>query len=137
MKNISKFRLFILTSAAIFIADQVSKYLVRKSGTNFVKNYGAGFGILQNQSLLLIIVSFAVLAVIIYYYKKVPIKNSYQLFLGLIVGGLIGNLTDRIYLGFVTDFITLGFWPSFNIADTALSAGIIGIIIWMLKDKEL
>ena len=133
MKGTSRY--FILIAILAFITDQLSKMLVRNSSIDYVKNYGAGFGILQNQTMFLIIVSIVILGVIIYYYKDIPKKVSYQTFTAFIVGGLIGNLVDRIILGYVVDFITIGFWPSFNIADSALSAGIIGLIIWMLKER--
>ncbi|MEA3429729.1 MAG: signal peptidase II [Nanoarchaeota archaeon] len=133
MKNISK--AFILSAVTIFITDQISKYWIRTSSTNFIKNYGAGFGILQNQTIFLIIVSFAILAGIIYYYKKIPKTTSYQTFTGLVLGGLLGNLVDRLFFGYVIDFISIGFWPSFNIADSALSIGIIGLIIWIIREK--
>ena len=47
-----------------------------------------------------------------------------------ILGGALGNSIDRIFLGGVTDFISLGFWPSFNIADSAITTGVIGLIIF-------
>lgn len=133
VKNIS--RNLILALVLTLIADQVSKYFIKTSNIGYVKNHGAGFGILQNMTVFLIIVSIAVFVLIIIYYKKIPKKASYQTFTGLILGGLLGNLFDRIFLGYVIDFIDVGFWPSFNIADAALSAGVIGIIIWMLKEK--
>ncbi|MBW3022109.1 signal peptidase II [Candidatus Woesearchaeota archaeon] len=132
MKDFSRY--FIFIAATVFIADQVSKYFVRVSG-NFTKNYGAGFGILQNQTTLLIITSIAILVLLLLYYKQIPKKYSYQTFTAFILGGLLGNLSDRMFLGFVTDFINLKVWPSFNIADACISAGVIGLIIWMFKEK--
>jgi len=131
--NISK--KFILSLSIIVLLDQISKYIIRKN-YSFTKNFGAGFGILQNYTAFLIIISSIILILVLIYYKHIPKKTSYQIFSGLAVGGLIGNLIDRIIFGFVTDFIDVGFWPSFNIADSALSVGIIGLIILIIKDDN-
>jgi signal peptidase II len=87
-------------------------------------NTGAGFSILQNMNILLIIVSAAVLAAIIYFYKHIP-KFS----LILIISGIVGNLLDRIFYGAVIDFINLKFWPIFNVADSLI---FIGVVYWII-----
>jgi len=68
------------------------------------------------------------------YYKRIPQK--YHIFVALILGGTIGNLIDRLFRGFVVDFIDFSFWPAFNIADMAISIGAIFLIILLIKDKE-
>lgn len=98
---------------------------------------GAGFGIMQNQVLLLILISIAVLVGIIWYRKKMQIQEIIPF--ALITGGLIGNLIDRIFRGHVIDFldffITTHHWPAFNIADIALVVGV-GLLIYQDTKKK-
>jgi len=66
-----------------------------------------------------------VIAVIIYYFDKIPNKDRFlQFSIALVLGGAIGNLIDRIVLGYVIDFIDLTFWPAFNVADSAITLGV-------------
>lgn len=105
-----------------------------------VENGGAGYGMLSGKRFLLIFVSIFVLAIYIAYYvidvKKNKNKTSFLLSisLGLISGGCIGNLVDRIFLGKVRDFINLQFmtFPVFNIADICLTIGVILAIIYFI-----
>ena len=90
---------------------------------------GAAFGLFKGQQLLFILVSLFVIILIFYHMKK---YESYAL--GLILGGTIGNLIDRIFLGYVVDFINLKFWPVFNLADTATTIGLIWLIWIYRKD---
>jgi len=66
------------------------------------------------------------------YALRVPQKAGTQILLGLILGGGIGNLIDRIRLGAVVDFIDLRWWPVFNVADSAVSVGITCFVLWLL-----
>ena len=76
-----------------------------------------------------------IIGIIIYYYDKIP-KNKYaEISAALILGGAVGNLIDRVLRGHVIDFIDLRIWPSFNIADTAISIGAIGLILYLIKKK--
>jgi len=118
----------LLISFIVVILDQLTKYLARIY-LPYTKNYGAAFGILQNYTLFLIVISIIVIIAILYYSKK---YNFYSL--GFVLGGTLGNLIDRIYFGYVTDFIDLGFWPSFNLADTFNTLGVIVLIIYFWKD---
>lgn len=105
-----------------------------------VENRGAGYGILSGQRFLLIFISVAVLSVFIVYYvldaKKNKNRTSFLLSisLGLIAGGCIGNLADRIFIGVVRDFIHLQFmtFPVFNIADICLTIGVILAVIYFI-----
>jgi len=79
---------------------------------------------------LTIIASVGVAALLLYalfFYHKLPFLDNRlgKLALGLVLGGTVGNLIDRIYLGYVTDFIDFSIWPAFNIADSAIVVGII------------
>ena len=125
--------------------DQLSKYLIQ---TNFyfgqslpregffrltyTTNTGSAFGLFPNQTLLLVLASFLGIAFLILFYRSHPVPGSFlRLSLGLQLGGAIGNLIDRVRLGRVVDFIDVGVWPVFNIADSAIVVGI-GILIWIV-----
>ena len=61
------------------------------------------------------------------FYRRFPLLNNWLTWagLGLVLGGTVGNLIDRLRLGYVTDFIDFGFWPAFNLADSAIVVGVI------------
>jgi signal peptidase II len=139
---------FVLISITIILLDQISKFIINLTKPNlgnlfairYVKNTGAAFGIFLGNSLILGLFSLVVAVIIIWYYKKIPKHKWVQLFTALFLGGTIGNAIDRIARGYVIDFIKLPFWPAFNIADSAVTIGAIGIIIYifisdMRKDK--
>ncbi len=135
-----------LTATLVIVLDQLSKWYVQKSSLNYAVtsdlkltyaiNYGAGFSILQHQRLLLILIPVLVVAGILYYFRKFP-KNIH-IPVALIFGGTVGNLIDRALFGYVRDFITIWIWPSFNLADTAITVGVIWIVgeeLMMKKEK--
>jgi signal peptidase II len=135
----------------VLVADQLIKLWIRSAldvgevlwqagifGIVRSKNTGAAFGFFQDQSLVLVIVATVVIALVLFYvfwaHRRYPIfvgRLSWAA-LGLILGGIIGNLIERVcnlidpsrFLG-VTDFISVGWWPSFNIADSSLVVGTI------------
>lgn len=127
---------FFLIAVTILFLDQVTKYMTKGVHTgiiNYTTNTGAGFSILQGQTLLLIIISVIVLALILYYRKKEP---KYEIPLVLIFAGTLGNIIDRIVLGYVRDFIDVKVWPVFNIADISLVVGTILLIYFSFKIKK-
>ncbi len=148
MKKISFDRhdIFIATSLLIVLLDQFSKYWIQKilplngaiklasffSITHTI-NYGAGFSILQGWRIFLILFTFFAIAVVFYYYKQIP-NNLVSFYAALILGGAVGNLLDRILFSYVVDFITFSFWPSFNVADSAITLGAIGLVIYYWND---
>lgn len=108
-------------------------------------NYGAAFSFLHNaggwQRYFLSAISILVSIVLPFYIKK----NQHDIFLAmgltLVLGGAIGNLFDRLFLGYVVDFLSLHiddifYWPAFNIADSAISLGVILLIYDALKKKN-
>ncbi|MBI1970571.1 signal peptidase II [Candidatus Woesearchaeota archaeon] len=99
-----------------------------------VNNYGASFGIFQHQTLPLIAFSFFVIGVILYYLQLIP--QRYIAFVSLIMGGTISNLVDRIAYGFVVDYLDIVIWPTFNVADMAITIGAIGTIWHLMREKE-
>ena len=146
MKN--KYIIVFSTALIIILIDQLTKFLIK---TNFqlnqslplIKdifhltyrhNYGAGFGILQQQTLILIFISIIVIGIIFYYFDRIKEKEILlQVLVGFILGGTIGNLIDRVAYGFVIDFLDFQIWPVFNIADSFATIGVIGLVVYLWK----
>ncbi|MEK7307706.1 MAG: signal peptidase II [Nitrospirota bacterium] len=96
-----------------------------------VKNTGAAFGILSslNNNIFILITIIAITFIIICMFK-IPEKGLELFSLSLILGGAIGNFIDRVTIGKVIDFIDFfGYWPAFNVADSAISIGIV-LFLW-------
>ncbi len=136
----------------VYLLDQLTKFLVEErlcygqplpaEGTFQLKcsfNTGAAFGLFVDHTFLLIIASFIGVGVLLYIYRLHPAHGLLlRISLGLQLGGAIGNLTDRIRFGQVTDFVKLGPWPIFNVADACIVVGIIILIalFFLNGDKE-
>ena len=142
MKN--KISLNYILFFGLIIVDQLLKFLVRKNlllnesvsvfpflKITHIQNTGITFGLFQGNNLLMIWVYLIVLGLLMLKYDEFP-KKSYM-FVMLVIAGLIGNLIDRIFVGSVTDFIDLIVWPVFNLADSLIVVGVIGIIWYIMK----
>ena len=133
---------FYLTALLVLAADQISKTLIRSNldvgqstyelgffRITHIHNTGAAFGLFPGQTLPLIIVGLisvsAILVIIIFFPHRFPVLNNQisRLGLGLLLGGTLGNLVDRLRLGYATDFINFDMWPAFNVADSAITVG--------------
>ena len=128
---------FIFIAILIVLVDQLSKFFltgVHKGIINYTTNTGAAFSILTGFNWLLMIVAVIVAVLIIVFAKNC---KKYRLPLAFIFGGVVGNLIDRIFFGFVKDFIDLGFWPIFNVADSFNVIGVGLLIILLFKTKDL
>ena len=146
--------IFFLTGLLIVITDQLSKEWIRanidiNSGQTLLEagffriihtqNTGAAFGLFQNYSS--IIAAAACVAVIIiilcalFAHRYFPVIDNLQgkAALGLVLGGTMGNLVDRFRQGYVTDFIDFNFWPTFNVADSAVTIGVIILAFSLLR----
>ena len=110
------------------------KYLIGSYGIEYVENHGAAFGILQGWRWALIIASVLVLIFIAFLYFKEKNKIEKAAFV-LIFAGTLGNLIDRVMLGYVRDFIAIGAWPNFNIADSLNVVGAL-ILVYVLVRKK-
>ncbi len=136
--------LLFLIALLVVAADQLSKVWIRSNllvgqslfeagffRITHVNNTGAAFGLFQGQSFLLTIVALVGITVLLVYtlviYRKFPLLDNRlgRSTLGLVLGGAVGNLIDRLRFGYVTDFISVGLWPAFNIADSAITVGVI------------
>jgi signal peptidase II len=101
-----------------------------------VENLGAAFGILEHLQIIMVIVGLAVALYILYYVYADNCKSRIQYY-GLIFlfAGTVGNLINRMFLGYVIDFIDLPHWPTFNFADMFINVGVILLIIYLLHKK--
>jgi signal peptidase II len=142
--------LFFIIAAVVITLDQIIKLWVTsvsrvgetffQSGNLYfthIQNTGAAFGIFQNQTVFLSIIALVGLVIIILFYRYISHSSIIGIIaLGLVFGGAIGNLIDRIRIGYVTDFIYVRlwnevFWPAFNVADSSITVGIC-LLIWFI-----
>ena len=101
----------------------------------YVENTGAAFGILAGRTWLLSMLALVVgLAFLFALRREMPFSGGLRLSIGLVIGGGIGNLIDRLRLGFVIDYIAVGVWPKFNVADSAITIGLILMAWTTLRD---
>jgi signal peptidase II len=131
--------LFFLTAIVIVFIDQLTKQVIKKGLLNiqYHLNSGSLWGIFQNSAMILSWLSIIVVGVFLYNFEKIQKSNKImQISSGLVVGGAIGNLIDRLLYKGVIDFISLGWWPSFNIADSCLVAGIALFILVLMKENN-
>jgi signal peptidase II len=146
--------------AAIVILDQVSKLVVDRMMSlhesheviagflrlTYVRNRGAAFGILSDadlpfQAALFSVLSLAALFAIGLYAWRLPAESRLpKTALALIMGGAIGNLVDRMRLGYVIDFVDAFWgphhWPAFNVADSAITVGVVLLVLDMLMNPQ-
>jgi signal peptidase II len=143
-------------AGAIIVLDQVTKALVRThlqfseiwSPWDWLlpyvrlvnwNNSGAAFGMLQGFGGVFSILSILVAGVIVYYFPQVSARDwSLRLAMGMQLGGALGNLVDRIrFNGHVTDFISVGNFPVFNVADASISVGVVVLVVGMwFKEQQ-
>lgn len=139
-KDLVLFQLTVL----VFLVDQLTKFLVRRwlaphesfPEEGFFRitntfNTGSAFGLFQDQNFPLILASVVGIAVLAFIYRsqRRP-TNLLRLSLGLQLGGAAGNLLDRLRMGHVTDFVDVGPWPIFNVADASIVLGLL-MLAWM------
>lgn len=135
----------------VLLADQYSKLVVQQDMIvgqsipifhrifhfTYVQNTGGAFGILRGRTNLFIVVSIVVILFIIYFMLKEEKKDTFiKVVFSIILGGAISNLIDRMRLGYVVDFIDFQIWPVFNIADSAISVGMVLLLIRLFFKKE-
>jgi signal peptidase II len=93
-----------------------------------VRNTGVAFGFFSGGGTLVLVLTFVALGLLIAYFLLHPDRRGLWIPTGLLVGGALGNLIDRLANGAVTDFIKLPYWPAFNLADTAITFGVLGLL---------
>jgi signal peptidase II len=99
-------------------------------------NRGVAFGLAGGAGVKLVLTTAIALAVIGFLFSRNPQRPGMWLAVGLVAGGAIGNLTDRIRADAVTDFIAVGSWPAFNLADVSITLGVLLLVYFYLRDAE-
>jgi signal peptidase II len=99
-------------------------------------NSGVAFGLAGGAGLKLILVTALALGVVGYLFARDPGRPGMWVATGLVGGGALGNLVDRIRAGAVTDFIAVGSWPPFNLADVSITLGVLLLVLIYLRDAE-
>ena len=134
-------------TAAVVGLDQLTKsvvsarfgFLTSDSGVSilgdwlqieYAENRGAAFGLLSGLGPALSVAAVIVVLALLIQFAREPTQDWWRVVaLGLVVGGALGNLIDRVRQGFVVDFIAVGPWPNFNLADSAISVGLL-LLVW-------
>jgi signal peptidase II len=100
-------------------------------------NTGAAFGIFQGMNGIFLILAFLIISMILFYFPMIPSEDIYfKLALSLQMAGAMGNLIDRLYRGYVTDFISVGKFPVFNVADSCITMGVVVLLIGMWIEER-
>jgi signal peptidase II len=154
---IKAIRPMLIAAAIVIFLDQVTKEIVRRTVAingkieiirgyfeiSYAENTGAAFGMFQGQNRIFIIVGLAAIGFIILYYRQFRENIWMRISLGLLMGGALGNLIDRVVFHYVTDFIRvrwwlmhLRWWPAFNIADASVFVGAAMLIVGMIKRSK-
>jgi signal peptidase II len=143
--------IFPVIAVIVLVLDQISKEWIRSNilpGGSILEigplsiihaqNTGSAFSLFTGQTLMLSIINIIGLIAILIFFGYIPRSSTLgNLALGLVFGGALGNLVDRLRLGHVTDFIDVRLlydyhWPAFNVADSAISIGVIALIFFIL-----
>lgn len=133
--------------AAVIVVDQVAKAIVRSEivigeeidvfgplGLTQTHNTGVAFGLAGGTGAPLIVVMLVALGVVTYLFAQDPARPGMWVASGLLAGGAVGNLIDRIGAGHVTDFIELPPWPPFNVADVCITFGVVLLVLIYLRE---
>jgi signal peptidase II len=149
----------ILTAVVVFVLDQLSKCWIRAAipeggsvavfqrffNVTHVRNRGGAFGIFPHQQYLFIFLSLVTIAAIAYFYWGYePKRKGCKIAVGLVLGGAVGNLMDRMFLdkeGCVTDWLDVYWgswhWPAFNVADAAITVGVFMLLYILTVRAEV
>ena len=134
-----------LVAGIVLAVDQVTKHTIATGiaageskkflpGVNLVhyRNTGVAFSIFSSGGTLVLVFTLAALALLFGYFILHPDRPWLWIPTGMLVGGAIGNLIDRVANGAVTDFIKLPHWPAFNVADMSITFGVLALL-WVLE----
>ncbi len=99
-------------------------------------NEGVAFGLADGGGVLLVAISLIALGVVLYLFSRDPTRPGMWVATGLLAGGAVGNLADRVRHGHVTDFIELPHWPPFNLADCAITCGVVILLFIYIREAE-
>jgi signal peptidase II len=156
-RYVRNYSVLIGLAGLVIAMDQWTKWLVRErlpfeatwlpAGMGWLHPYarivhwhnsGAAFGMFQGAGIIFTVLAIVVICAIVYYFQSVePSDWTLRLAMALQLGGAAGNLIDRLLVGRVTDFISIGTFPVFNVADSAISVGVAILLLGMwLKDRR-
>jgi len=156
VKTWMHYRLLVFIAGGVILLDQISKALIRQHLALYEVwvpwpwlapyarivhwyNTGVAFGLLQERGKLFAVLAVLVALAILYYFPRIPTSEKWlRLALSLQLGGAIGNLIDRLTLGHVTDFISVGTFPVFNLADASITigTGLLILSVWLQERRE-
>ena len=152
--TLKKYFLLAGIAGAIVALDQFTKSLVRNSlavGETWMpwdwlapfarvihwQNDGVVFGLFQGVGDMFAVLTALVVVAIVYFYPRIPeSEKPLRIALAMQAGGAIGNLVDRVTIGHVTDFVSLGNFPVFNVADSSITLGVIVLLIGLYFDEH-
>lgn len=133
----------------VVVADQVAKQLVEQRiavgeevdvlgplKLTLTHNEGVAFGLAGGSGAPLAVLTLAALAVVVYLFARDPARPLMWVAAGLLGGGAIGNLIDRVRAGAVTDYVDLPHWPAFNLADAAITCGVLLLAFVYVREAE-
>jgi signal peptidase II len=137
-----------LVLALVVALDQVTKALVR-NGVDVgeedsilpavtlvhVRNTGVAFGAFSGGGIIVVVLVGAALSALLYYFVTHIDKPLIWLPTGMLLGGSIGNIIDRVRDGAVTDFVKLPAWPAFNVADISITFGVL-VLLWVIEQQD-
>lgn len=155
MKKYLKAYAFLLpVSISLIVLDQWTKSLVRANLSfnevwmpiewlaPYVRivnwhNTGAAFGIFQGMNGIFLVLAFFIITMILFYFPLIPAGDYFfRTALSLQMAGATGNLMDRLYRGFVTDFVSIGRFPVFNVADSCITMGVVVLLVGMWIEER-
>jgi signal peptidase II len=133
-------------AAVVIVIDRITKHIVRGhiplDGSRRVipgvvrlvhyRNTGVAFNFLSGTGVVVLIVTVVALLALLAYFALHPGRRGLWVATGLLLGGALGNLMDRLIDGSVTDFIKFPDWPAFNVADIAITIGVIALV-WVIE----
>jgi signal peptidase II len=133
----------------VLVLDQVAKSIVEHNivlgeqvdvlgplKLTLSHNEGVAFGLASGSGIGLIAVTVIALGVVLYLFSRDPARPGMWVATGLLAGGAIGNLIDRLRHGHVTDFIELPHWPPFNLADCGITCGVVILLVIYVREAE-
>jgi signal peptidase II len=134
--------------AVVLVVDQVVKAIVRADiapgdriellpflDLVYVRNDGIAFGALGGSGVVIVLVLAAVVGIVVFFATHATRRMAW-LTTGLLLGGALGNVIDRVRLGAVTDFLKLPHWPAFNVADIAITVGVLSLVFVLDEDRR-
>lgn len=136
-------------AAVVLLADQLAKAAIEARlvpgeqvnvlgplGLTLSHNRGVAFGLAGGAGAPLIVLTAVALGVVAYLFARNPTRPGMWVATGLLAGGAIGNLVDRVRAGEVTDYVDLSPWPAFNLADVAITLGVLVLVLLYLRQAE-